>query len=353
MREVKKGYYLKRLLTAVMAAGLTFSMCACGLDVSKDVEKDKSADASLDGKDSEDLTDITIVLDWTPNTNHMGLYVAQDKGYFEEAGLNVSIIQPPDNGATDLVASGGAEFGVDFQDSLAAAFASDSPLPVTAVGAIIQHNTSGLISLKEKGIDTPSKLEGHTYATWDSPIEQATIKNVVEKDGGDYSKVNMISTYVEDIVASLNADIDSVWIYYGWDGIKCEIEGIETNYLPFRDMNEVFDYYSPVIIANNTFLEENPDTAKAFMGAVKKGYEYASQNPAEAADILLESVPELDEELVKASQEYLSKEYISDADNWGYINPDRWNAFYNWLNDNGLVENEIEENTGFTNDYLK
>lgn len=332
----------KKILALLLTAAMVLSLCACG--TKKEASKKESS--------KEKLTDITMVLDWTPNTNHTGLYVAKEKGYFKDAGLNVSIIQPPDNGATDLVASGGAEFGVDFQDTLAAAFASDSPLPVTAVGAILQHNTSGLISLKKSGIDSPAKLEKHMYATWDSPIEQAILKNVMAADGGDFSKVNLVSTSVENIVASLNADIDCVWIYYGWDGIKCKQEGLDTNYLPFREMNKTFDYYSPVIIANNEFLKKDPDTAKAFMSAVKKGYEFAAENSDEAADILLKEAPELDKKLVKASQEYLSGEYISDAESWGKIDPDRWNGFYNWLNDNKLVENKIEENTGFSNDYL-
>nr|MBP3598130.1 ABC transporter substrate-binding protein [Eubacterium sp.] len=316
-------------------------MCACGK------KNGDSAKQESEGKE------ITMVLDWTPNTNHTGLYVAQELGYFEEAGLNVSIIQPPENGATDLVASGGAQFGIDFQDTLAAAFASDSPLPVTAVAAVLQHNTSGLISLKEKGIDQPSKLQGHTYATWDWPIEQAMMKYVVEQDGGDFGKVNLISTSVEDILAALHADIDSVWIYYGWDGVKCDMEGIDTNYLSFAKMNPVFDYYSPVIIGNNAFLEANPDTAKAFLTAVKKGYKYAVENPEEAAKILVKAAPELDEKLVQESQKYLSEQYIADAAEWGVIDASRWNGFYNWLSENNLVENPLKENTGFSNEYLK
>lgn len=304
-------------------------------------------------KSSGNLTEITMVLDWTPNTNHTGLYVAQEKGYFKDAGLKVSIVQPPDNGATDLVASGGAQFGIDFQDTLAAAFSSDSPLPVTAVAAVLQHNTSGLISLKEKGIDSTRKLEGHSYATWDSPIEQKTLEYVVQKDGGNFDKVNLISTYVEDIVAALNADIDSVWIYYGWDGIKCKQAGLDTNYLAFRDMDEIFDYYSPVIIANNEYISQNPDITRAFLSAVKKGYEDAAKDSEEAAEILCKNVPELDETLVKESQKYLSEQYIADADSFGIIDAERWNRFYNWLNENELVTNEIPENTGFTNDYLK
>ena len=110
---------------------------------------------------------VTVVLDWTPNTNHTGIYVALANGYFEEAGLDVQVVQPPEDGAVTLVASGKAQFGVSFQDSLAPAFAGDSPMPVTAVAAIIQHNTSGIVSRAGEGMDTPRGLEGKKYATWD------------------------------------------------------------------------------------------------------------------------------------------------------------------------------------------
>lgn len=338
---------MKKFMAVMLSACMAFSLCACG-----NTATERNSDATAE-KSTKNSKKITMVLDWTPNTNHTGIYVAQEKGYFKEAGLDVLVIQPPDNGATDLVASGGAEFGIDFQDTLAAAFSSDSPLPVTAVAAILQHNTSGLISLKKKGIDSPGKLEGHSYATWDSPIEQAVLKNVVEKDGGDFSRVKLISTYVEDIVAALHADIESVWIYYGWDGVKCDMEGLSKNFLPFADMNPTFDYYSPVIIGNNDYMKKNPDTTKAFLSAVKKGYEYAAGNPSDAADILLKAVPELDEKLVQKSQEYLSKQYIADAAQWGEIDANRWNGFYQWLNENKLVDNALDENAGFTMDYLK
>ena len=339
---MKKKYYMGLVCTAMAAL-----LCACGTNQ----DKPGSGTAGDSGSQS-DKTEITMVLDWTPNTNHTGLYVAEDQGYFADAGLKVSIVQPPDNGATDMVASGGAQFGIDFQDTLAAAFGSDHPLPITAVAAVLQHNTTGLVSLKDNGIDRAGKLEGHSYATWDSPIEQAVLKNVVEEDGGDFGKVKLISTYVEDIVAGLNADIDSVWIYYGWDGIKLEQENIAVNYLPFAEMNPVFDYYSPVIIGNNDFLQEKPEAAKAFLAAVQKGYEYAAEHPSEAAEILLKAAPELDEKLVQSSQEYVSKEYLAEAEHWGTIDADRWNAYYGWLNEKKLVEQDIPENAGFDNSYL-
>ena len=131
-----------------------------------------------------------------------------------------------------------------------------------------------------------------------------------------------------------------------------ELENMETDYFAFKDINPAFDYYSPVLIANNDFLAENPDCAKDFLNALKKGYEYAIHNPDEAADILCKYAPEIDVELAKASQAYLSKEYKAEVQRWGYIDPARWNGFYNWLNEEGLVETTIPENTGFSNQYL-
>ena len=333
----------KKILAAVLTACMLTSVAACG----------SSEDSGKKDSGSEDLEKITFVLDWTPNTNHTGLYVAKEKGYFEKEGLDVEIVQPPEDGADALVASGKAQFGVSFQDSMAPGVAGDNALPNTAVAALIQHNTSGIISRKGDGMERPKGLEGKKYATWDAPIEKAMMQNVVEKDGGDFSKVELIPSTVTDEVSALKSkSVDAIWIFYAWAGVATEVANLETDYFAFKDINPVFDYYTPVVIANNDFLEEKPDTAKAFLRALKQGYEDAIVDPDEAASILLEASPELDEELVKASQEYLKDQYKADVKQWGYIDPARWNAFYGWLNENGLSEAELPENAGFSNDYL-
>ena len=297
------------------------------------------------------VVEITLVLDWTPNTNHTGFYVALEKGYFEEEGLKVNIVQPPEDGATMMVASGQAQFGIDFQDSLSPVFTSEDKIPVEVVAALIQHNTSGVISLKEDGINSPKDLEGKNYATWDLPIEQAMMKNVVESDGGDFSKVNLIPEYVENEPAALQQDIDAIWVYYAWGGISCNQAGLDTNIFYFKDITPEFDYYSPVIIANSDWIAENPKAAKGFLTATKRGYEDAIANPSEAADILCKQVPELDPALVKESQEWISAQYKADVDRWGYIDQKRWDAFFTWLYENELSD-EIPAGYGFTNDYL-
>ena len=327
----------KRLVVFMLSFVLLLGLTGCGTE----------------NKDNDNK--ITIVLEWTPNTNHTGIYVACEKGYFKEAGLDVEVVQPPEGGATALVASGKAQFGVSCQDSLAPAFVGDSIIPVTAVAAILQHNTSGIISRAGEGMDTPKGLEGKKYATWDSPVEKATIRDVMEADGGNFDLVELIPSTVTDEVSALQSkSVDAIWIYYGWTGIACQVAGMDADYFEFADIDPVFDFYTPVIIGNNTWLEENPETAKAFMGALSKGYTYASQNPKEAADILMNASPELksNSELVYKSQEYLSKEYIADAKQWGEFDDKRWAAFYNWLNENNLLEEKIDPMHGFTNEYL-
>ncbi|MBK5200109.1 MAG: ABC transporter substrate-binding protein [Spirochaetaceae bacterium] len=299
-----------------------------------------------------DLANITVLLDWAPNTNHTGLYVAQQKGYYTDEGLDVRIAQPSEGGTEMLVASGKAQFGVSFQDSLVPAFLGNDKLPVTAIAALIQHNTSGLLSLKEKGIDRPMKLEGYKYATWDMDIEKAIIKKVMETDGGDYSKLKLIPSTVADAVSAIQTHVDCVWVYYAWDKIRADIAGVQTNFIDFKDYGNELDYYNPVLIAGNDFLKNNPEQAKAFLRATEKGYHYAMEHPDEAAVLLTNTVPELDKTLVTKSQEWLANQYQADATHWGEFDADRWNGFYNWLYNEKVIDSPIPEGTGFTNDYL-
>ncbi len=314
-------------------------------------ETDNETSEEADNEDKAELTKVRIVLDYVPNTNHTGLYCAKEMGLFEKKGYDVEIMQPPEGSTTQLIGAGGGELGISFQDFLAPNFTSETPLPVTAVAAILQHNTSGIVSLKETGIDSPKKMEGKKYSTWDLDIEKAIIKKMMEDDGGNYEKLEFVP-YSENLVAFLKEGADCAWIFYAWDGINLELNGLETNFLAVKDFLPDADYYTPVIIANNEWLENSPEDAKAIMAAISEGYEYAAANPKEAADYLLKNAPELSEELAYASQEWISKEYIDEGVPFGYIDPARWNAFYKWLYDAKLIEKEIPADFGFTNEFL-
>lgn len=313
----------------------------------------KSSESTSDSDKGNGKTNLSFVLDYTPNTNHTGLYVAQDQGYFDDEGLSVDLMQPPEDGSDALIGAGSAQMGITAQDTIGNSLSSSQPLPVTAVAALIQHNTSGIMSRAADGITHPAAMMNHRYATWNMPVEQATIKDIVEADGGDYSQVELVPYDVDDDLAGLKANLfDSVWVFEGWACQNAIVQKYDYNYFSFMSIDSVFDFYTPVIAVNDDFAHDNPQTVVAFLRAAKKGYTYAIDNPDAAADILCKAVPELDADLVHQSQSYLAEQYVADASDWGVIDPSRWGRYYQWLNDNNLVENKLDPAAGFDMSYL-
>ena len=311
------------------------------------------------GNDSQnqaagDKTDkITLVLDYVPNTNHTGIYVAQAKGYYKEKGIELEIQQPPEDGADALVASGRAQFGIGYQGFMANYLASDNPLPVLAVAAILQHNTSGIMSAKDTNITRFRDMEHHSYASWNSPQELATLKYCVQKDGGNWDEVEIVPCNSTDEVSSLRAhEFDSIWVFEGWACQNAKLQDFKYNYLSFVDFDDVFDEYTPVLISSTHYLEDNSEQAKKFIEATRQGYEYAAAHPDEAAQILCDQVPELDPALIKLSQKFLSAQYVADAKSWGIIDPARWNRYYKWMYEQDIIPQEIGADVGFTMEYL-
>ena len=272
---------------------------------------------------------IDFILDWTPNTNHTGLYVAKEKGYFKDAGLDVDIKLPPEDSSSDLIINGKAPFGIYFQDSMAKKL--DKGAGITAIAAIVEHNTSGIISRKDAAITSPKDLVGKKYGTWNDPIELEMIKSMMKKEGADFNQVKLVPNSDSNSITPIeNKVFDAAWIYHGWDGILAEQKGMKTNFFYMKDFVPAFDYYSPV-----------------------KGYQYAIEHPEEAADILIKQAPALanQRDFVLASQKYLSSQYASDKDKWGQFDSKRWNAFYAWAKEQGLVSNDLEDK-GFTNELV-
>lgn len=336
-----------------LALGLLCSSVGCqGDSPSATTTTPSSTQTQEESPEASPLEDVTLVLDWSPNTNHTGFYVGQALGYYEEEGLSLTIVQPPEDGASLLVATNQAQFGISMQDSLADALFCPTPLPITTIATLVQHNTSGLLSLASSDIQRPLDLEGKRYATWDLPVETAMMEAIVTEDGGDFQQVERIPSTVTDVLTALQTNIDVVWVFYGWDGIAAEVQGLDTHYLDFASHHPALDFYTPTIISSLPYLEESPEQARAFLRATAKGYEYAIAHPEEAATILLSAAPELDEALVQSSQDYLSQAYKAEVERWGYIDLERWDSFYFWLEEEELISAEVVSGMGFTNDYL-
>ena len=330
---------MKKILIVLVA--FIFFATGCGAEPENDSALSNSGD----------LEEVTVVLDWTPNTNHTGLYVAEHEGYFAEESLDVEILLPGEATPEQLVASGQADFGISYQENVT--YARTQDVPIVSIAAIIQHNTSGFASLKEAGIEKPKDFEGKVYGGWGSPIEEAVMDTIMRIDGADIDQVEYVNIGNTDFFTAVErGDIDFAWIYYGWTGIEAELRDIALNMIYLNEYSDALDYYTPVIITSEKMIAEKEQTVRNFLKAVAKGYQFAIEKPDEAAEILSEAVPELDKDLVKKSQEWLAPRYQDDAPRWGEQKLEIWENFARWMEEHGLLEKTLDSEKAFTNEFL-
>jgi ABC-type nitrate/sulfonate/bicarbonate transport system substrate-binding protein len=327
---------MKRI-AILITTGLALILTACACQVAAE---------------EDDPTSIKMMLDWVPNTNHTGLFVAQAKGYFEDEGLQAEIIQPGEVYAEQAVASGAADFGVSFQEQITLARADD--VPIVSIAAIIQHNTSAFASRGELQVNSPEDWAGLTYGSYGSPFEQPTLRVLMGCAGGDYEALNIVDTGYADPLALLDQEqIDLAWIFYAWQGVQAERENIDLDVIMMQDWIDCIpDYYTPVLITSEETIAERPQLVRLFLRAVSRGYQFAVENPEDAAAILLAAVPELDSELVYASQAWISPRYQAEALRWGEQSLGVWQDYSNWMLENDILAEAIDADAAFTNEFL-
>lgn len=331
-------------MALVMICAVLLMATGCGNE-----EKPNNEEAGGTDKPKE-LREVQLMLDWSANTNHTGLFAARDLGYYEEEGLDVKIVQPGAGGSDALVASGKADFGVSYQEGVT--LARTQGVPLVSIAAVIQHNTSGFAAPVDRNIKKAADFEGKAYGGWGSPVEEAVMKSIMEQDNADVSKVKIINMGDADYFTAVKRDIDFAWIFYAWTGIEAKLRGDDLDMIYVKDYSEALDYYTPVLVTNEKMINEDPELVKAFMRATAKGYDYAIKQPEEAAALLSKAVPELDKELVLESQKWLSPRYQDDAPRWGEQKESVWKGYADWMFERKLLDKELEVNSAFTNDFL-
>ena len=179
------------------------------------------------------------------------------------------------------------------------------------------------------------------------------IRTVMDLHGGDFSTVELFNLGMLDFVTAIERDFaDFFWIFYGWQGIHAQLQGIDFIYIPLTELADVLDYYTPVIVTSETMISVSPDVVSRFIRALARGYIHAAIHPESAADLLLAYAPELDEELVRASQIWLAGQSETELPQWGYQETEVWERFADWAFENGLIEKAIDPLAAFTNQFL-
>ncbi len=308
--------------------------------------------ASSCGGAKTGLTKVTLMLDWVPNTNHTGIFAAQANGYFRDAGLDVTIIQPGEVYPEAAVAGGAADFGISFQEAVTLARADGAPM--VSIAAVLQHNTSGFASPASLGVKSPAGFEGLRYGAFGSPFEEPTLEVMMQSAGADYNKLKIVNIGFGDPLALLaSGQIDLAWIFYGWQGIQAQQQGVALNVVMMKDYAGVIpDYYTPVVITSEDMIKNKPEVVRVFLKALSRGYDYSIANPDKAANILLTAAPELDAGLVKASQQWLTPYYKAEVPRWGEQKLSVWQAYINWMVSHNILSSPIPAGDAFTNAFL-
>lgn len=305
-----------------------------------------------DEKNKSQLTKVRFLLDWTPNTNHTGIYIAKEKGYYKELGLDVEILPAGNDAAIEVISGEGAEFAIGEQEGITLAHSVHPDIDVVAVAAVLQSNTSGFLVSEKSGIKSPKDLAGKQFGGSETSINKAILNHIIVKDGGEKDTVKYKNVNSMDVMQGLQYGIDFEWAYAGWDVIKAGLENKNMPFIKLTDYDKNLEFYTPVIMASNKFLTRNPEIAKKFLKATARGYEDAIKDPKSAAEILIKNAQGLDVALVESSQKFLGNHYKEDAPYWGHMEPEVWEKFSKFLYENGGIQNEVDDSKMFTNKYL-
>lgn len=301
------------------------------------------------------MTTLKIALDWTPNANHIGFLVAQELGYYVEAGIDLEITDPSqDNYAVTpakKVELGEVDMALSPLESVMSYQTKSNPFDLIAIAALFKEDLSAIICKKGKGIQSPKDLDNTTYASYEARYEDAIVKQMIINDGGKGTIECVYPDKLKIWEAMEQDEVDSTWIFTNWEAIDANDKNMELEYFLLKDYGIPYSY-SPVIVASEQQLTHKKDAIQAFLKATKRGFYYAQQYPEKAAQILEKLVPEKDKSMNLVQSIELTCKALDQEDNWGVMDLRGIDTFLHWLQEHKLENHNLKASALFTNDLL-
>lgn len=262
---------MKRFICLLLVCAML--LCGCG--------------ASAGDNETSGLKELDVVLDWYPNALHAFLYVAIEKGYYEEEGLKVNIRFPSNaNDAISLVAAGQADIGLYYQQDVIQARAQQD-VPVKSIGAVVQGPLNIVLSLKEKGITSAGDLVGKTIGYAGTELSEALIRSIMQYVGADYSDVTMIDVGFDLMSSMTTGNVDAtIGCLVNHEVPQMEEEGFSVNWFDLDDYG-VPTYYEGIFLASDETIANDSETLQAFLRASAKGFADMKADPEAALATLL------------------------------------------------------------------
>lgn len=288
------------------------------------------------------MTSIEVALDWSPNTLHAGFLVAQHKGWYKDAGLKVKFINPEDDDYTitpaKRLANKNAHFAIAPTESILSYRNLPTSIPLVAVSALVQEDTSAIVTLASSGLERPKDLDGKVYASYAARFEDCIVKKMIQNDHG-FGMLQVSNPEKFGIWnALLHGDADATWVFMPWEGVQAEQKNIELNAFKLGDYGIPYGY-SPLLLSHEEFLEENPESVALFLEVSARGHEFVDSNPEGAAAYLCEHELHAnfyDYKFIKKSLEGMQGKWLN-SKGWGYMDKKVWDDFTNWLLTNKVL----------------
>ena len=307
---------------------------------------------TADAATAQDVTKVTLALDWYPTAQHAGIFVAQEKGYFTEAGLEVKVYTPADpTTVLQTVGAGRDTFGVSYQTDVL--FARGEQVPVVSIGALVQHPLNCLMYKKTSGITRPSDLKGKSIGIAGVPSDDAILSTILESDGLTIEDVDVINVGYDLLPAILSGRADAViGAYWTHEAIVAEQQGTPVGYLRVEEWG-VPDYYELVLVAGESFLTDNAAIASALLGAIQRGYDDAAADPDTAIALLAKASEDVDKVVERKGIDLLIPLWTDSGKvPFGTQTDERWQAYGGWMKEKALLKGNVDINTAFRADLL-
>ena len=296
-------------------------------------------------------TKLSVALDWYPWSNHVGLYVAQDRGYYRDEGLDVEIYVPSNpEDVLKLVGSGKDAFGISYQSDVL--LAAGEGIPIKSVAALVQHPLNTVMTLKSSGITRPKQLEGKKVGYPGIPGHEALLSTMMEKDGSSIDKVELVNVGFDLVQALIGKKVDAVLgAYWVHESILAEMEGYPVDVMKVEDWG-VPDYYELVMVTNEKMAKEQPDVVRRFLAASAKGYADAKKEPAKALDLLMKVNPETNRAMEEKGIQLLMPLWTDGVPTFGWQTKERWQSYADWMLQKKLLSGDVNVDSAFTTEFL-
>ncbi|MBI4233117.1 MAG: ABC transporter substrate-binding protein [Chloroflexi bacterium] len=297
-------------------------------------------------------TKVSVALDWYPWGNHAGLFTAREKGYYSAQGLEVNLYTPADPSTVlQTVGAGRDDFGISYQVEVLLARAAG--VPVVSIAALVQHPLNSVMALKGSGITRPRDLVGKKVGYPGIPYNEPMLKTMVEKDGGDFKKVELVNVGFDLVPALLSKKMDAVvGAYWVHESILIEQQGYEVVILRMEEWG-VPDFYELVLVTSEKTLKERHDMVHHFLAATLKGYRDAAADQQAALETLAKASPEVDRAVESKGIPLLAPLWKDRAPAFGWQSAERWRSFAKWMEANKLLDKPIDANAAFTNGLVE